>query len=354
MQTPPVNEKLGRSDGRRADTMALVPLVTAAHASLTPQQWIDGVGVGINLGNVLEAPREGAWAPPAQERYFDDYVKAGFKTVRIPVRWDLHAGESPPYRIRGPFITRVEQIVDWSLARGLRTVLNSHHDDWLDGAADEAAFEAQLKRFTAIWQQVSARFARKGANLAFEVYNEPHLQMNATWLNRMNAAVLPVMRRHNPTRNVLLGGLQYMNPNWIIANPDALVFPEGDAHLMLEVHSYDPYDFCGSNKAQPLAPVWDASAVDGWVAGLSDWTASRNVSIMLGEFGCNRTQHNASGRLEWYTHVRTKVGRQGWGMATWDDGFQFSIYNRTTGTFDSKVLAALGLLDADYSYSYSS
>jgi hypothetical protein len=27
--------------------------------------------IGINLGNVLEAPVEGAWAPVAQEYYFD-------------------------------------------------------------------------------------------------------------------------------------------------------------------------------------------------------------------------------------------------------------------------------------------
>ena len=51
----------------------------------------------------------------------------------------------------------------------------------------------------------------------------------------MNAAVLPVIRAHNPTRIVLLGGLQFMNPSWIIANPDAMVIPD-DAQLMLEVH----------------------------------------------------------------------------------------------------------------------
>ena len=33
------------------------------------------VPIGINLGNVLEAPNEGEWSPVAQEYYFDDYAK---------------------------------------------------------------------------------------------------------------------------------------------------------------------------------------------------------------------------------------------------------------------------------------
>jgi hypothetical protein len=58
----------------------------------------------------------------------------------------------------------------------------------------------------------------------------------------MNAAVLPVIRRHHPTRIVFLGGLHYMNSAWILANPDAVhmlpVPTPTDDHLALEVHSY--------------------------------------------------------------------------------------------------------------------
>jgi len=31
------------------------------------------MGIGINLGNTLDAPTEGAWAPKAEESFFDEY-----------------------------------------------------------------------------------------------------------------------------------------------------------------------------------------------------------------------------------------------------------------------------------------
>jgi endoglucanase len=41
------------------------------------------MGVGINLGNTLEAPEEGGWAPAAKESFFDQYKQAGFTNVRV-------------------------------------------------------------------------------------------------------------------------------------------------------------------------------------------------------------------------------------------------------------------------------
>lgn len=310
---------------------------------MLPADWVREARVGINLGNVLDAPYEGRWAPIARERYFDDYARAGFSSVRIPVRWDKHTERVAPFRVDPAFLARVEQVVGWSLKRGFRTIVNTHHDDWLDGAKDTKTFEAELARFVSVWSQVSKRFANASDGLlAFEVYNEPHLNMNVGWLNAMNSAVLPVLRTHNPTRNVLLGGLRWMNPGWIVANPDALVFPE-DPHLLLEVHSYDPYSFCGSHGDLPLEPSWDAASVDKWVDSLHAWATQKQISIVLGEFGCNITQQNRTGRYAWYQHVTRHARSNGWAAMVWDDGGHFAIYNRNGGGWDHDALAALGL-----------
>lgn len=310
----------------------------------SPAEWVRAAAIGINLGNVLDAPLEGKWAPPAQQRYFSDYKKAGFKSVRVPVRWDQHTSKAPPYLIDTTFLDRVEQVIDWSLGQNLSTIVNTHHDDWLDGAANETAFDVQLDRLVSIWTQVATRLSSKDQRLlAFEVYNEPHLNMNVAWLNKMNARVLPAMRATNPTRNVFFGGLKWMNPSWIVSNPNALVFPPHDHHIALEVHSYDPYNFCGSNKQQPLAPSWDADKVDDWVRKLSNWSSPRGVSILLGEFACNKTQANHSGRIAWYQHVREAVRAHGWAMTVWDDGGNFGIYDRRTYAWDEEVLRALGV-----------
>ena len=47
--------------------------------ALSPAEWAKGAALGINLGNTLDAPTEGRWAKPAEERYFDLYKSAGFK-----------------------------------------------------------------------------------------------------------------------------------------------------------------------------------------------------------------------------------------------------------------------------------
>jgi endoglucanase len=89
---------------------------------------IQRMGMGINLGNTLEAPTEGAWAPKAQESFFDEFKARGFTNVRIPVQWNHHTGTSPPYKVDDAFMDRVEEVVGWSTARGMITVLNTHHE----------------------------------------------------------------------------------------------------------------------------------------------------------------------------------------------------------------------------------
>lgn len=125
---------------------------------------------GINLGNVLEAPEEGAWAPAAQEYYFDDYQKAGFTFVRIPVRWDQHSMVDAPFTVNASFLARVHEVQGWASQRSMASIVNSHHDDWLDNVQN---FDAMLPRFEAIWRQVAASFADAPATgpsaLAFEV-----------------------------------------------------------------------------------------------------------------------------------------------------------------------------------------
>ena len=87
----------------------------------------------------------------------------------------------------------------------------------------------------AIWTQIAERFKDKDETLLFEIFNEAHL-MTADQLNTMNAAILPIIRKQNPTRVVLLQGLKFSNPTWFIQNPDALVVP-ADSQLMIEIHN---------------------------------------------------------------------------------------------------------------------
>src|SRR5262245_6092527 len=69
------------------------------------------LGRGINLGNALEAPREGEWGVRLSPEYFRAIRDAGFDTVRLPVKWSAHAKADAPYTIDAKFAARV----DWPL-----------------------------------------------------------------------------------------------------------------------------------------------------------------------------------------------------------------------------------------------
>jgi endoglucanase len=231
--------------------------------------------------------------------------------------------------------------VDWSLARGLVTILNTHHDEWL-----EDNFRTELPRFEALWTQIAERFKEKDEILLFEVYNEPHAaNFTVNDLNEMNKAALNIIRRTNPTRIVLLGGLSYMNPSWIVANPDALVFDPSDKQLMLEIHNYDPYHYAGAPKAITVHE-WgseaDLAALKGWMDQIGNWSAARDIPLFYGEFGCTTSQTAATGRYVWYAAHRTEIEGRGWAAAVWDDDGYYRVFDREADKWDNQLLAALG------------
>jgi endoglucanase len=318
-------------------------VVLSAAAPMTPSELQKLMGVGINLGNTLEAPIEGQWAPRAQESFFDEFKRIGFQNVRVPVRWDNHTQTSPPYAVDPVFLDRVETILDWSLSRGFVTVVNTHHDDWLD-QADDSVFNARLPRLKAIWTQMSSRFQNKSEKLLFEVYNEPHV-MSVQSFNKMNAAILPIIRATNPTRVVVLGGLQWMGPSWVTSNPDALIIPDPSDHqLMLEIHNYDPFQYALQNP--PTVHNWgsdsDIKALNDWMDSIVSWSKKKGLPIYYGEFGCTHSQTKATGRVAWYSEHLKAIQSHGLAASVWDDDGNFRVFDRNADTWDNEVLVALG------------
>jgi len=310
---------------------------------------------GINLGNVLEETVERPAPHDAEERFFDAYKAAGFGLVRVPVRWDNHTLAVPPYTIDPVFLARVAEVAGWATSRGLRAIINSHHDDWLD-LADDAAFNASLPRFLAIWRQVAARFAGASPLLAFEVFNEPHI-MSLASLNAMQVAVHAVVREQHPTRTLIVCGLAYEGPWWLLSPAaQGLVLPKlaggaEDPALTLEVHNYDPFGFA----SPPFSlHTWgtdaDVKKARDALANVTAWALARRpppappLPVILGEFAVSSLQTNTTARLLWYSVMAQAARDAGFdAMAIWDDGGWFSTLNRVTATWDMSVLKAIGL-----------
>lgn len=294
------------------------------------------MGMGTNLGNTLEAPEEGQWAPKATEADFDAFKAVNFTTVRVPVRWDKHTGTTSPYSVDETWMKRVETVLGWSLERGFVTLVNVHHDDWLD---DQSNFDTMLPRFEAIWEQVATRFKNADQKLVFECFNEPHV-MSVAQINKLTEVCVKTIRKTNPSRVVMISGLRWDNPTWILSNPDALVIPD-DKQLMLHIHNYDPskYTF-KTHTVNTWGSASDRAALKNWTEGIQAWSEKHNLPIFYGEFGV--THAGQSNRLDWYVAHYEAIVKFGWGASVWDDCGGFKVYDRKTNTWDNGVLKALG------------
>jgi len=304
-----------------AALLLLTGLGTAvpASAQLTPAEAVSQMGRGINLGNTLEPPQEGAWNNgPAQEHYFDDYAETGFATVRVPVRWDQHLGTSAPFAVDAAWMDRVEQVVDWGLERGLFVILNAHHDDWLKNDYDNPTLQA---RFDSLWSQIATRFQDKPDRLLFEILNEPFLPMTLADTDDMNARVLPIIRRTNPTRLVLYSGASWSSRQQLLAAqvPD-------DPHVIGYYHSYDPY-LLGLEGQGTWGSASDRNELAQAFQQVAAWSASTGVPVILSEFGAIRSgDYNA--RMRHYGAFVASALEHGIPFQAWDDGGDFRIYER--------------------------
>lgn len=109
---------------------------------------------------------------------------------------------------------RIEQVVDWSLARGLWTVVNVHHDSWLwADLSDATNLDAKFAKLEKLWAQIADRFKYKSNLLVLEPLNEPvgSTKEHAERYNDMNQRFVNIVRASggfNKNRLLTLPGLK--------------------------------------------------------------------------------------------------------------------------------------------------
>jgi endoglucanase len=267
---------------------AVAPFV-APYTPAPPAQATRGptlpVGKCVNLSDALEAPQEGAWAPPVAEDDLRIIRSAGFATVRIPVSWSAHAQQAAPYAIEPAFLERVHHVVDLASAAGLNVILDLHHDDPL--MRDPVG---QGPRFAALWEQIGASFTDAPSNVWFELLNEPHANITAAELWPLLGPALAAVRRSNPRRPVLIGAADWSS---LTALATTLQLPD-DPYLVPTFHYYEPFEFTHQGAAwvehpPPLGRRFGSAAdlarLGGDLATLRDYMRRTGRTPVLGEYG---------------------------------------------------------------------
>jgi endoglucanase len=278
---------------------------------------------GVNLGNMLEAPKEGEWGLVVQEEYFDRIQEAGFDFVRLPVRWNTHAEQEAPCAIDPAFFVRVDEIVNWALERDLAVIVDFHHyeemmwDPW--GNKD---------RYLGIWQQVADQYKDYPSKVLFELLNEPNDQLNASLWNQYLVDVLAIVRETNPTRDVVIGPVSWNAYDWVstLDVPDDKRSSLADEHLIVTFHYYLPFHFthqgaewAGEEAQKWLGTTWDATEeekaeITAHFDSVAKWAQRKNVRILLGEFGAY-SKADMSSRVRWTRYVAREAEHHGFAWA---------------------------------------
>ena len=302
--------------------LTLFCITISLRAQLSPNDAIKAMGRGINMGNTLESPTEGAWGNPlVVASNFDDYKNAGFTCVRLPITWDTHTGTTTPYSIDSTWLSRIEQIVDWGLSRHLIIIINAHHESWIKSAYTPN----NIARFDSIWSQIATRFKDKSDSLLFEVINEPY-PLSLPNVNDLNARTIQTIRKTNPTRIVLFSGNNYSNSDELVA---AAV--PADSFLIGYYHSYDPWPF-GLEGPGTYGSNADINATIQKFDQVTTWGAQHNVPVVLSEFGYTyKCEYNS--RMCAYATVAEQAQLHNVSFLAWEDGGDFKFYNRTQHTW---------------------
>ncbi len=300
------------------------------------------LGRGINLGNALEAPYEGAWGVSLKESYFQAIQNAGFNSVRIPIRWSAHAGQTPPYTIDSDFFARVDWAVHQALSRHLLAVINIHHyTELMDNPAGHKV------RFLALWKQISTHYKNFSSDLIFEILNEPNNQLTPSLWNTYLKEALDVIRETNPTRTVVIG-----TANWGgLSALDNLVVPEEEQNAIVTIHYYEPFHFTHQGAEWVLGSdawlgtTWSGTAnqklaVEKDLQKAADWGQSHNRPIYLGEFGAY-SKANLVSRALWTNFVARQAEARNMSWAYWEFCSGFGAYDPVKEKWIPQLLHAL-------------
>jgi endoglucanase len=333
------------------DINAYPPLANdaAPGASVRARATATAMGRGVNFGNMLEAPSEGAWGLSVTDDFIAKASSAGFASVRLPVRWSNHASADAPFTIDAAFMARVDSIVDKLLAKGIVVVLNMHHYRQLDGdpldAGESAVAGAVVDvRYVMLWDQIASRFKGRSERLVFELYNEPHGRLNGEPWNLLAARALGVVRKTNPDRVVIVGPT-----NWNSASDLARLKMPNDANLIATVHNYSPFPFThqGAEWVSPVLPVGVTCCSAAQLAEMTapldvakTWSVAKRYPVYVGEFGAYGRADDAS-RIDFNRKMRDAMETRGMSWAYWELASGFGVYEPATLSFRQGLLDSL-------------
>jgi len=261
--------------------------------------------LGINIGNTFEAVgswcdnggSETCWGSPViTKQIIDEYKKAGFNAIRIPVAWDNYTENKTDYTIKSAWMSRIKEVVDYVIADSMYAIINIHWDNgWLEKNCTTSAQESVNREQAALWKQIATCFKGYGEFLLFASANEPDVNdaEAASVLKSYHQTFVNTVRAtggNNAKRCLIVQGpstaidksLQY----------DVLPTDTQSGRMMFEVHYY-PYTYCLMEKDETwgnMSYFWGNKYQNIYIDGVNRSCAWHTESTVDEDFGNMKRQ----------------------------------------------------------------
>ena len=345
---------------------------TVAMRDMTTMEYVQSLGVGINLGNTFEScgweadtvtAYETGWGSPAiTPRIIEGYAKCGFGVMRIPVAWSNLMGDD--YTINDKYLARVKSVVDCVLKNDMCVILNIHWDGgWWTGFSEPDKKDECMYKYERIWTQLTEAFGEYNDHLMFESLNEegcwenlwnryggvtPGKAQAYALLNEINQKFVDIVRGsggNNALRHLLIAGY---STDIELTCDELFEMPEDPAGRMaVSVHYYTPSTFAILDEDASwgkMQPDWGTEEEYEFLYKNMDMMKEhyidKGIPVIVGEFG-SATRNKAEGAVNRYlTAVCEAAYSRGMCPVLWDITNVF--YNRSAAKFiDDELLAGL-------------
>ena len=367
-----------------------VAILTATGCTKADENYITAneiakeMGIGLNLGNTMEAYNSGGcetieytWIPTCGSNTPSDYEQqwgavvttqemidgvkaAGFNTIRIPVFWGNMMADDGKYTINPEYMARVREIVDYAQNAGLYTVINIHHFD--EFIIRRNSLEKCQEIFTNLWTQIAEEFKDYPYTLVFEGYNEylgggqfdengklvdPERADGFKMANTLNQIFVDAVRKTggNNSERVLIVSGYWTNIDLTASEEFVVPTDTVNDRLMVSVHYVDNAIYW-SNKVG--GEEW-LNYIDSQCELLKKAFTDKGIPVFLGEttsiypiinFAADAEHRDSSKCLE---TVLNRLHDYGFVPVLWDTSNNF--YNRVLGEIknedDRELIARL-------------
>jgi hypothetical protein len=234
----------------------------------------------------------------------------------------------------------LDGVIGWAKAANIKIMLDLHAPPgggfqgpnhvtvFWGNTSDQAAF-------TALWTQIAARYKNEPTVLAYDLMNEPCPPTQAQYIALMQSTITAIRQ---------VDANHIINIENTFANDAQAFHLPNVSNVQYDFHFYDPWAAYTDNTSAVYGTGTLTSAnLRGNFASNADYYRSRNLPLMVSEFGQKRAAFPSRNPLAWISDSMALFNEYGASYAYWSfKGNEFGVYDSTNAlSQSSKVNQAL-------------